>query len=269
MDQGQESIIADAELVHNHSAKIALSEELDEAIIQHDLVLYYQPQVDVQGCVAAFESLLRWQKQTLIAPGAFLPDLSPQELHRIGQYTARHVIRDLAQHHWIPSLSLNIDPATLDAGLIQLILDELSIWEVSSSRLTVEVTETGLIDNYKHIIELLQRAKDVGIGVAIDDFGTGYSSLQHFKHLPIDELKIDRSFLTALRTDKQNQYLCKMMIDLAHQFGHHVVAEGVEDEWTAQWLFDNECDLLQGYYYTAPVPLEHLSQLFTSEGLDG
>ena len=162
---------------------------------------------------------------------------------------------------WLPALSLNLDPAVLDDALLQFILDELALWQVEPHRLTIEITEAGLVHNYDNTVALLAKARQHGILVAIDDFGTGYSSLQHFKQLPIDELKIDMVFVRNLMTDEHNQYLCRMMIDLAHRFDHHVVAEGVEDQWTADWLFANGCDLLQGYYFSPPLPKDCLAPL--------
>ena len=186
-------------------------------------------------------------------------------MYRLTQYTARKVIRDLAELEWLPALSLNIDPLVLDSAMLKLIFDELSLWQVEPHRLTIEITEAGLIHNYDATIALLARAQAAGIAVAIDDFGTGYSSLAHFKHLPIDELKIDMVFVRDLAQDEHNQYLCKMMIDLAHRFDHHVVAEGVEDEWTANWLIEQGCDLLQGYFYSPPLPKDCLADLLDLE----
>ncbi|MEM7099940.1 MAG: EAL domain-containing protein [Pseudomonadota bacterium] len=261
----QESVFADDALVQAHTTALQLGEDISSAITHHNLLLFYQPQVDEEGCIAACEGLLRWQKEKLISPGHFLPRLKQTELYQVTRYTARQVIRDLADQIWIPSSSLNIDPAILDNALLQLILDELELWQVNTNRLTIEITEAGLINNYDQTIELLAKARDLGLSVAIDDFGTGYSSLQHFKNLPIDELKIDMIFVQNLRTDQSNQYLCNMMIDLAHTFGHQVVAEGVEDEWSAEWLFNAGCDLLQGFYYSPPLPLESLNHMSHDE----
>lgn len=236
-----------------------LNDEVESAIRQHQVMLYYQPQLRAADeAITGGEGLVRWQHPGgLLAPGQFLPHLDRKNIDLLTRHVIRQCVRDLANHPDLPALSINFEPYMLtDASLLHLLMDELSLWNVEPSRLTVEVTENGLLDSFEAICPEFTQMRATGVRVSMDDFGTGHSSLAQFKNLPLDELKIDRSFIAALRDDESTLYLTRMMIDLGHFFGLTVVAEGVETPETAATLNDLGCDVLQGFCYSPPLPLE-------------
>jgi EAL domain-containing protein (putative c-di-GMP-specific phosphodiesterase class I) len=233
-----------------------LNEQLDEAIRQHRLKVYYQPKVRAgDHRLAGAEGLVRLEHENeLLAPGQFLPHLDPERMTALTRHVIRQCVRDLAADAWMPPVSINLESFMLtDAGLLRLLLDELSLWDVDPARLMVEVTESGLVASLDHLCPEFHEMRQRGVRIAIDDFGTGHSSLAQFKRLPLDELKIERSFITDLASDESDRYLTKMMIDLGHFFGVSVVAEGVETAQAARILNEMHCDLLQGFYFAPPL----------------
>ena len=142
----------------------------------------------------------------------------------------------------------------------------LSSYGVSPSQIALEVTETAVMNNASRVIDALNSMRKMGLWISIDDFGTGYSSLAYLKNLPVNEIKIDRSFVTKMSEDKKDTLIVQSIIDLAHKFGLKVVAEGVEDRKTKEMLENLNCDTAQGYYISRPVsPIEFRSWLSTRE----
>ncbi|MFU8815703.1 MAG: EAL domain-containing protein [Pseudomonadales bacterium] len=240
-----------------------LNDQVEEGIRQHALKLYYQPKVRASdnGLVGA-EGLIRWEHADgLLTPGNFLPYLDADRMASLTRHVIRQGVRDLAGDPILPSLSINLEPSMLtSSALLRLCLDELSLWEVDPARLMLEVTENGLMESLGALCPEFAELRDRGVRIAMDDFGTGNSALAQFKSLPVDELKIDRSFVTGLLQDDTNRYLTGMMIGLGHHFGLPVVAEGVEDRETAALLRDLRCDLLQGFHFAPPLPLAEFAR---------
>jgi EAL domain-containing protein (putative c-di-GMP-specific phosphodiesterase class I) len=131
----------------------------------------------------------------------------------------------------------------------------LKKWQVPSSQLRIEVTESSLMANPTRVMGVLTRIHDMGVLIAIDDFGTGYSSLAYLKRLPVDELKIDQSFVRDMVVDSEDAAIVRSTISLAHELGLKVIAEGVEDKATWDLLAGQNCDLIQGYYLSRPLPV--------------
>ena len=239
-----------------------LNDQLDEAIRQHDLVLYYQPKVRAEGGgVCGAEGLVRWvHKDGVLAPGQFVPYLDADKLTALTRHVVRQCVRDLAAHPELPPLSVNLEPHMLaDKGLLRLLLDELTLWDVAAERLTVEITERGLVDTVHKLSPEFHEMRERGVRVAIDDFGTGHSSLAQFRDLPLDELKIDRCFVSGLAADETSRYLTRMMVDLGHHFGLTVVGEGVETTECADILRELGSDHLQGFCFSPALPREEFS----------
>ncbi len=152
-------------------------------------------------------------------------------------------------------MSINMTPTTLlDADLIELIEQALGFWQVEPSQLTLEITEGVLMTNPAAGASRLSELQAIGVKVSIDDFGTGYSSLAYLKDLAADELKIDQSFVKPMAEDETDRRIVGSMIKLGHACGMRVVAEGIEDEPTAQALSSMGCDIGQGYHFGRPVP---------------
>jgi predicted signal transduction protein with EAL and GGDEF domain len=239
-----------------------IERELERALEDSELELYYQPKIDLttfRPCGA--EALIRWNHPVrgILAPGEFLPIAE-----RAGKLDAiTSFVLDAAQRQrceWPETwgelpVSVNIPPSVIDAGrLLQHIRGSMRIWGSGTEHLILEVTEDSVFRNPEKSFAALARLRAEGIRVSIDDFGTGYSSMTHFKQMPADEIKIDRSFVRNLATDDGDQQIVRTIIDLAHSFGYQVVAEGVEQEAALRKLVEMQCDLAQGYLFSRPIP---------------
>ena len=130
---------------------------------------------------------------------------------------------------------------------------------MSRDRLNLEVTESVMVDNQDVMLSQLARLKEIGVKISLDDFGTGFSSLSYFRDLPVDEIKIDKSFVMRMLKSEKDLAIVKAVIDLAHNFSLKVVAEGVEDRHIASRLADLRCDVLQGYFFDKPIPAEQFA----------
>jgi predicted signal transduction protein with EAL and GGDEF domain len=247
-----------------------LEPALREALAKRQFINYYQPKVDVRtGAIVGVEALIRWihPERGLIAPMEFVPALESTGLIRdVGRHIIERAVADWES--WraaglrAPRIAVNVASAQLrHAGF----LDELSAAHASvggdEGCLSIEVTESVLISNMDRAIAILSKVRDLGIPVAIDDFGTGYSSLAYIVTLPIDEVKIDRSFIKRITSDAAYKGIVDTCISLSHNLGLTVVAEGVETKAQADMLRKMDCDHAQGFYYSPPVPAEELARI--------
>jgi EAL domain-containing protein (putative c-di-GMP-specific phosphodiesterase class I) len=148
----------------------------------------------------------------------------------------------------------------LDPRILDTVAQLLSRWDVPPAALEVEITESSIMADPARASEVLLSLQALGVRIAIDDFGTGYSSLAHLKQLPVDVLKVDRSFVSDMLADDSDRIIVRSTIDLAHNLGLRVVAEGVEDEATATLLAELGCDQAQGYHFSRPVPATDLAR---------
>ena len=235
-----------------------LNDVIEDALLHHQLELFYQPKVDLtDGSLIGFEALMRWPRgDDLLTPDQFLPLLSSRRMRQLTDYCLRAAIKASASlDHTLP-IAINLAPTVLrDPGFFDLLDPEAEIWQVDPSRLSFEITECGLIADYERTTAILNRFRSAGYRIAIDDFGTGYSSLQHFGTLPADEIKIDRCFVTHLCDDEDSRHITQTIIELAHRFDRTVVGEGVENKPTAGVLRDQGCDIAQGFHFGRPVDL--------------
>jgi len=230
--------------------------------------LYYQPQVDLPtGSVSSVEALVRWQHPTsgLMAPDQFIPLAEQTGLIRpLTFWVLEAAVRQCGE--WLCTgrrlkVAVNLSAWNLrDDTLLETIAALLERYAVPACLLCVELTESALMTDAGRSLDVLERIFALGVHISIDDFGTGYSSLAYLKHLPVDELKIDRSFVQHMATDGADAIIVRSTVDLAHSFGLRVVAEGVEDEATLHLLTVLQCDLVQGYYLSRPVPAQNLER---------
>ena len=244
----------------------SLNDAIEDAVLHHDLELFYQPQVNLaDGSLTGFEALLRWHRgDELWTPDRFLGLISAQRMRQITDYCLRATIKAIATLDVPVPIAINLDPTVLrDPSFFELLLQEAEIWQVDPSRLRFEITESGLVTDYERTTALLNLFRASGYRIAIDDFGTGYSSFQHFATLPVDEIKIDRCFVTHLCEDEANQHITQTIIDLAHRFDKTVIAEGIENQAVADVLRDQGCDMAQGYHFGRPVDLAATQMLFS------
>ncbi len=242
--------------------RLALAGELWQAIEHGDMVLHYQPKLDLcDGRVGGVEALVRWPhpQRGLVPPDQFIP-LAEQTglIDGLSRWVLAEAMRQ--SHIWRRqgvdlSMAVNISMRTLhDPRLPAIIADLLERWNVPAHQLHLEITETSLMAEPTRALEILQRLRSMGVGITIDDFGTGYSSLAYLKRLPVNDLKIDRSFVLDMVTDDSARVIVQSTIDLAHNLGMRVIAEGVEDAQTWSLLQALGCDEMQGYYASRALP---------------
>jgi diguanylate cyclase (GGDEF)-like protein len=247
-------------------ARVTLLGQIRPAMERGQLDLWFQPQISLHtGKVRTAEALLRWQHPELglVMPRSYLPFAERTTLLR--PLTLHVVNRALSgAHEWLRAghqvgVAVNLSPhSLLDLDLPEQIAELLHRWEVPPTSLQFELTEDSLMADSHRSVEVLRRLSGVGVGISIDDFGTGYSSLSHLRRLPVDEIKIDKSFVMNTMSDPNDESIVRATIDLAHNLGLRVVAEGVEDEPTWNRLRELNCDYAQGYLMCRPIPLHEL-----------
>ncbi|ANB59780.1 putative bifunctional diguanylate cyclase/phosphodiesterase [Anoxybacteroides amylolyticum] len=258
--------------------KMQMERELRKALELEEFEVYYQPQIQLQtGKIVGMEALIRWNhpEKGMIPPNKFIPIAEETGLiipinEWVMETACRQTEELLAQYPHL-TVSVNLSPYEFESRrLVQKILKVLEKTKLPSHCLDVEITERMTMDTEK-AIPILKRLKSIGITISIDDFGTGYSSLSYLKKLPIDRLKIDRSFVQNIH---EKEAILPTIISLGHNIGVKVLAEGVETEQEAAYLIENQCDEAQGYYYARPLPYRELTAFFAqhttkrSEGMD-
>ncbi len=253
---------------HYSLDRLTLTRELRHAIDHDQLLLYYQPKASfATGHVAHVEALVRWQhpQHGLIAPDRFIPLaeqtglINPLSLWVLN--AALHQCWLWHQNGVDLCVAVNLSMRNLqDTQLPDTIAGLLGTWNVSPTWLEVEITESALAADPKRALETLTRLSKMGVGIAIDDFGTGYSSLAYLRQLPVDNIKIDKSFVIGMTTEDNDAAIVRSTIDLGHNLGLTVVAEGVENQVTWDLLATHGCDFAQGYYLSRPIPPAELTR---------
>jgi EAL domain-containing protein (putative c-di-GMP-specific phosphodiesterase class I) len=234
-----------------------------------ELFLHYQPKVTLDGGrVEGLEALLRWQhpERGLIPPSEFIPVAEGTGIiirltERVLGMALRSMRDWLARGLTVP-VAVNLSArCLLDASLPDLVARLLAEHDVPAALLRLEVTESAVMSDAARCTDVLQRLHELGVRLSIDDFGTGYSSMVHLRRLPVDELKIDRSFVLGMTTMPQDAVLVRTAIDLGHNLGLTVVAEGVEGLEHADALRDLGCDVAQGYHFARPMAVADVTAL--------
>ena len=246
-----------------------LMPELDElkiAIDQHQLLLHYQPQVDIKtGALKGVEALVRWQHpdRGLIYPNLFIT--LAEENNLIADLTSQVIAMSMKQSSEWKNMGLNtrisanisaenITSLTLPEQLSQMLIGS----DLDSAMLTLEITESALMGELVTSLDILTRLRMKGFGLSIDDFGTGYSSFSQLHRIPFTELKIDQSFVMSLEADDESRAIVKTCIILGHELNMEVVAEGVESQEIFDTLKSLGCDIAQGYHIARPMPHDKL-----------
>ena len=253
--------------------RFRLEADLRHAVERRQLVLYYQPQYSVgTGQCTGLEALIRWNhpERGLVMPGLFIPIAEETGIiEALGGWALREACRQAAE--WQRAgftrvrIAVNLSPHEVKslalADAVSLALAESGL---DPQWLELELTEGSLVGRPERAKEILTSLKRAGVTLAIDDFGTGYSSLGYLKLLPVDRLKIDRSFINDLGREERDQAIARTIIMLAHGLGLRVVAEGVESEEQAAFLREHGCDEVQGFLYSRPVPASEVERLLRS-----
>ena len=247
-----------------------MESHLRRAIELDELAVHYQPQVDLKtGKISSFEALLRWnnRKFGFVSPAKFIPIAEASGLiHGIGEWVLDQVCSQLKE--WQDKqfkpvrIAVNISPKQFQMESFSWMLrSKINDYGITPCSLEVEITESALT-NITETLETLNELKIIGVYISVDDFGTGYSSLSYLKQYPIDIIKIDRSFIKDLESDIRNEAIVKTIINLAHNLGMTVVAEGVEKNKQASILLEANCQKAQGFLYSQAVPVEEILEKY-------
>lgn len=264
----------DAATMRTQQAHLSMLGELRRAIAHDELQLWYQPKICCNDAsIGGVEALVRWihPQRGFVSPGEFIPFAeSTGSIRAITRWVLATGLRDCrdwrARGHDF-TLSLNLSTRDLlDDDLVDYVQQQLRLNQVPPAQLCLEITESGLMENPEHSRATLQRLDALGVKLSVDDYGTGYSSLAYVKELPIDELKIDRAFIKDLVAQRRDRAIVRSTIDLGHQLGLYVTAEGVEDQQSVDYLLDMGCDLIQGYVFSKPLPYPKLLDWLASTG---
>ncbi|MES9968041.1 MAG: EAL domain-containing protein, partial [Sedimenticola sp.] len=250
--------------------RVHMESSLKTALDQNQFELYYQPKFSPkQGKIVGAEALIRWHhpEQGMVMPDKFIPIIERSGLIiPIGHWVLREACAMAARWKRLGLLEQQVavnvaGPQMLRSDLLETVKTVLEETGLDPSALELEITETFIMQQAENTIELLKELRAMGVSLAIDDFGTGYSSLAYLKQLPIDRLKIDRTFVTNILNDPDNRAIATAVIALGHNLGLKVTAEGIEDEEQARFLYALNCTEGQGYLYSPPVPADEFEKL--------
>lgn len=266
-DTASRVTIYDAELESDDSARILLLADLRSAIANDTLQVYFQPQIDIaSGRVSGAEALVRWihPSRGFVNPEEFV-ELAEQAglINDLTQSVLRQAAataHEWQQRGWDIDLSVNISAISLQDELLEpLVVEVLDQTGLDPTRLCLEITETTMMGDPVRTHRILHHIEELGVRFSVDDFGTGHSSLVNLRNLPVGELKVDRSFVGRMLDEHHDDVIVRSTIDLAHNLGLHVVAEGVENAEILGRLHELGCDIAQGYHFSRPIPADEFA----------
>ncbi|MEF1170454.1 bifunctional diguanylate cyclase/phosphodiesterase, partial [Vibrio campbellii] len=258
--------IFDQQMQAKHLHKMKIEQRLRLAIERQSLFLVYQPQLNRAGEIYGVEALVRWQDEELgfVPPNEFIPVAESSGLMvRLGELIIEKSFVDMARLtgrvKQSIQMSINISVKQfIQVNFIEDLVAMIDRHKVEHSRITLEITENLFIEDLEKFAPICQRLHSLGFKLSLDDFGTGYSSLSMLKALPIDEVKIDKSFVDNIENDEKALNMVQNIIAIGKNFGMKVLAEGVETRHQRDQLTACGCDLIQGYFYSKPLPFEQL-----------
>ncbi|MCJ8148643.1 putative bifunctional diguanylate cyclase/phosphodiesterase [Shinella sedimenti] len=260
--------------------QLELARDLDKAraikaaLRNREFELFYQPQVDETGRLTGAEALLRWRRGdgTHVPPAEFIPAAEQAGLMpAIGEWVLTQACETLAAWRHDPAtsglkLAINVSADHfMKLDFVETVLDCLRTLEIDPALLKLELTESMMANDIDAISEKMRDLRTAGLFISLDDFGTGYSSLSHLRRLPVQEIKIDRSFVQDIVENRRNRVLLKSIFDMAHMLEFVVVAEGVETLEQLRLLRSFDCTAFQGYYFGRPVPLGEFQTRWTND----
>ncbi|MFW5790802.1 MAG: putative bifunctional diguanylate cyclase/phosphodiesterase [Bacillota bacterium] len=242
---------------------LQLEKELRQAIKNKEFELFYQPLFDIENDkVTTLEALIRWKKSdgSYVSPNNFIPFAEETGLiTEIGQWVFQEACRQ--KQEWVEkgfnnfSISINISAKELDdANFYDNLVEEINNNNINCKEIELEITESDVMKNLNKNIKILEKLRNHGIKVSLDDFGTGYSSLNYLRKMPIDNIKIDRSFINNISTSQKEKKILTTIIELSKIIGLNVTIEGIEGEDQLQFIKDKKCDRVQGYLLARPAP---------------
>lgn len=264
----------DPEMQKAVTLRAELLNGLQEALREQQFRLYYQPQVDQEGHITGAEALVRWERPGvgLVSPVEFIPVAEESGLIKpLGFWVLETACSQLADWALKPesaalTLSVNVSSVQFNcADFVEQVLEVLHKTGANAQQLKLELTESLLVEKVDEVIAKMSALKAHGVGFSLDDFGTGYSSLAYLRRLPLDQLKIDRSFVRDLLDDPNSAAIAQTIIDLSQTMGLSVIAEGVETEIQRVLLASLGCHAYQGYLFGRPLPIDQLQELLIAQ----
>ncbi|HZO03560.1 MAG TPA: EAL domain-containing protein [Burkholderiales bacterium] len=271
--QGNRYLFYAPEMNARVAESLAMENRLRRALEDGTLALHYQPKIDVgSGEVAGLEALIRWNDPELgaVPPARFVSLLEETGMIlAAGRWALRKTVEDIRR--WrslgltVPRTSVNVSALQLrQKDFVDSVLDAISEFDGVAPLIDIEITESVLVDDIEESTRKLQALRRAGVEVSVDDFGTGFCSLSYLARLPVDTLKIDRSFVVRMRDAGVPRNIVAMIVSLAHTLGLRVVAEGVEDDEQVRLLRELGCDQIQGYFVSRPVPPEDIDAMLSA-----
>jgi diguanylate cyclase (GGDEF)-like protein/PAS domain S-box-containing protein len=258
------------------TARATLETDLRHALQHDEFLLHYQPQICRDGMVTGAEALIRWQSPArgLVSPAAFIPIAEDTGLILpMGRWVLEQACAQLARWARTPglsslSISVNVSARQLrQPGFVEEVREVLAQAGAAPHKLKLEITESLLVDDTETTIDTMRSLKAQGLGFSLDDFGTGYSSLSYLKRLPLDQLKIDQSFVSDVLTDQNDAAIAQTILALGRCLHLNVIAEGVESAEQHEFLMEHGCHAFQGYFFSRPVPVERFEEFVLQRGV--
>lgn len=264
----------DGAILEDFLQNVTIENKLKNAVFDQNFVMYFQPQFRTgDKSLRGVEALIRWkdEKGKMISPAVFIPIAEKNgTIVPIGTWVIEESLRAFAGWRKIYSepliMSLNISAIQYkQADFIDKMIGSLKRYEISPDEVELEITESILIDDFQEIVDKLIILRDIGVKISLDDFGTGYSSLSYLKGLPIDTLKIDKSFIDTVTSDENTRIITESIIYMVKKLGYETIAEGVEVQEQYDYLYKIGCDNIQGFYLGKPMPAEEIEKLLVQK----
>jgi len=261
----------DSPIIQEFIEKVHIEQRLEKALRDNGFFMCYQPQYSTDGKkLRGMEALVRWQDEDgkIISPATFIPIAEKNgSILRLGDWIMEKAISDYARWRnkfYVDDITLSINISALqfkNKGFIKTLMHLLEEYHIPPNLIELEITESVFIEDMDDVIEKMNTLREMGIRFSMDDFGTGFSSLSYLRRLPIDTLKIDKSFIDSVVTDSPTRTIAETIIDMGKKLGFHTIAEGVEDEVQFDVLKDIGCENIQGYYLGRPMVSDNIEKL--------
>lgn len=270
-NMGKDNVLYyDGTILEEFLHSVTIENKLKDAVFQQNFTMYYQPQFrTTDRKLRGVEALIRWKDDNgkMVSPAVFIPIAEKNgTIVPIGTWVIEESLQAFAgwkrKYHYPLVMSLNISAIQYrQSDFVESVLNLMDKYGVSPSELELEITESVLIDDFTEVTKKLTALRDIGIRISLDDFGTGYSSLSYLKGLPIDTLKIDKSFIDTVITDENTRIITESIIYMVKKLGYETIAEGVETEEQYRYLNEIDCDNIQGYLLGKPMPSDKIENL--------
>ncbi len=268
-----QTVYFDAQMLEDFLSNVSLENKLSDALVNNKFEVYFQPQYHADSQkLRGFEALLRWKddERGFIPPSEFIPIAEKNgTIIPIGNYVLDRAIRQFAEWHKTYgsefTMSINISAVQYKReDFVDNVINTIKKYNVDPICIELEITESVLIDDFELVTKKLRALREFGIKISLDDFGTGYSSLSYLMKMPIDTLKIDKSFVDSVMSDNSSRIILDSILNMSHDMGFESIAEGVESENQYQYLNDKGCNVIQGFLMGKPLPAKDITDLLKS-----